>query len=155
MTTNATGRRDDWVVDTCVIEETNKPFEPHYMDAMTLLTSIAKHYWIAVDVGDEIYNEYNPYMPWGSFARQWWIKITGTGKVSFLASTLPKKVKNHLVNDLKFDNDDIKFVGVAHRTVSRKLISKDSDYHPSIVKCLKDDLNITHYDIPTACAECP
>ena len=144
----------DWVVDTWVIAKTLEPHSPEYMDSMTLLTSIASDHSIALDVEGKIYEEYDPYMPFDSFARQWWIKIAGFGKVTFFPSKLPASVERRLLDSLAFHNDDIKFVGVAHRTVSRRLVSNDSDYKPSVVECLKADLGITYHDVASACAEC-
>ena len=144
----------DWVVDTCVIAATNNPYDSDYWDSMSLLVSIANGHSIAVDSNGEIYNEYDPHMPFDSFARQWWIKITGFAKIRFLSSTLPASVEKHLLDALAFHDDDIKFVSVAHRTGSRRLVSKDSDYNPRVVECLKDELSITFYDVASARAIC-
>ena len=101
-----------------------------------------------------IYNEYKPHMPFRSFARQWWIRLGQFGKVSYLPSNIPKSVEKRLIDILEFDSDDIKFVGVAHRASSHRLVSKDSGYTPPIVDCLRQKLGMMFYDIPSACAEC-
>ena len=146
--------RSDWVVDTWVIATTNDPFASAFLNSIDLLISIAKNHSIALDDDGAIYAEYDPYMPARSFARQWWVLITGRAKVKFLSPKLPSSVERHLLDRLGFHNDDIKFVGVAHRTASRRLVSQDSDYNPQVVECLKDDLGITFHDVASACAEC-
>ncbi len=136
--------------------ETNKPYSDQYMDAMTLLSLIARNHKIAVDAGDEIFEEYEPHMPFGSYAREWWIHLAQFQKISFFSSHVPRAVENRLIGRLKFDSDDLKFVGVASRTSTRQLVSKDSeDYDQDVVDCLKERLGINFYDIPTACSACP
>jgi hypothetical protein len=146
--------KEDWVIDTCVVAETNKPSSPYFWDAMRLLMNVAENYSLAVDYENEIYKEYEPHMPFNSFARQWWIMMLSRAKVEFRSSGVPHSVRHHLVKKLKFDSDDLKFVGVAYRTSRKRLVSRDSDYNADIVKCLNDLLGVTYLDIPTACSNC-
>jgi len=145
---------DTWVIDTTVIAATNNTSGTHFWDAMTLLMNIEKNQMVAVDHNCAIFKEYEPYMPIGSFARQWWIQLNTKGKVWFYSSRVPNSVRRELIDILKFDCDDLKFVGVANNTSSKRLVSQDSDYNPDVVSCLRGRLNIIFYDIPTACLNC-
>lgn len=132
-----------WVVDTWVLEKCNDTDCVDCVDCIDFLTYIRRRGKLCLDHEKEIDSEYSTYIRPRTFLFQWWLKMTGeAGHLCRWSNKLPVKHKHKLVNNLNFDNDDIKFVGVASRSTDKIIVSGDSDYNQKVCQYLINNLGV-------------
>ena len=133
-----------WVVDTWVLEKCNDTDCYDCIDCIAFLTYLLRKGKLCLDHEEEIYEEYEDYIKPRTFLFQWWSKIVGeAGHICRWSNKLADKHEDRLINKLGFHDDDIKFVGVAARSVDKLLVSGDSDYNETIRDYLNSKLGIT------------
>jgi hypothetical protein len=130
-----------WVVDTCVIESSNNSYCTEYIDCVSLLMRIKDSDGICLDAYGEIENEYEPYLRTPLTQKWWQIMRFTQGKVYTCSHHLYNRHVKKL-DEMKFHDDDLKFVGTAFNSPDRKIITHDSDYRPEIVDYLSKNCNI-------------
>lgn len=132
-----------WVVDTWVLAKCNDTDCGDCVDCIDFLTYLLRRGKLCLDHEEEIELEYGTYIKPRSFLFWWWQRMTGqAGHLCRWSNRLSETHENRLVNNLKFHNDDIKFVGVASRSRDKILVSGDSDYNQKVCTYLKNNLGI-------------
>ena len=132
-----------WVVDTWVLERCNDFSSNDCLDCISFLCIILDYGTVCLDTEREIEAEYYRYIRSGTFLSRWWHRIVREkGQIYYFSNKLSNKHKVHLVNNLNFDQSDVKFVGVASKTRNRLLTSGDSDYNKDICNYLFNELTI-------------
>lgn len=118
---------NDYVLDTCVLVYSMS--ECSKFDCVELLCKIKrKNKMICVDFEEEILKEYRGKRLYeDSFTCKFLDTMERTKRIIRIFGRLEKKDENYLKFN-KFDSNDLKFLAVANRTPSKKLVSDDSDY---------------------------
>ena len=133
-----------WVVDTWVLAKSNDADCADCIDCMDFLMHVLREGKLCLDFEEEIKAEYDRHIKPRTPIFWWWQKMIGqAGHLCFWSNKLSVKHENRLVNKLKFDNDDIKFVGVASRSTDKIIATGDSDYNQKVCEYLGDNLGIT------------
>ena len=133
-----------WVVDTWVLARCNDTNCGDCIDCMDFLTYLLRRGKLCLDHEGEIDSEYSVYIKPRSVLFWWWQRMIGqAGHLCRWSNKLSAIHRNRLINNLNFDNDDIKFVGVASRSTGKIIVSGDSDYNQKVCKYLRDNLGIT------------
>ena len=73
-------------------------------------------------------------------------------RVVYRDGHLPNQHRNHLLSELRFDDDDLSFVAVASRGVSKLLVTEDSDYSKQVRDYLTEELGVDVLDTADAFA---
>ena len=74
--------------------------------------------------------------------RLWWDAMWRLGKVTYRDGRLSNRHRRHLVNNLRFHDDDLPFVAVASRGSSKLLATEDSDYTAQVREYLRSALGV-------------
>jgi predicted nucleic acid-binding protein len=133
-----------WVVDTWVIENCNDFSGNTCLDCIGFLSAILEKGLLCLDTEQEIEKEYYRYIKPRTFLSRWWQEmVKEKGQIRYFSNKLSNKHEQELLINLKFDESDIKFVGVASKTKHNLLVSGDSDYTEAICNYLCHELSIT------------
>ncbi len=136
-----------WVIDTWVLATASDQRRSALLEALHLLLELRNHL-IAIDdipSRSEIVREYYPYISPPALLSHWWQEMISRGRVLFLTGRMPRRHRNYLLNNLRFDLSDMKFVDVAYRSPDKFLVSEDSDYTEEVKAYLKERLDITTF----------
>ena len=135
----------EWTVDTCVLAKCSETDSNDCIECLLFLGLVLKSGKLCLDHEGEIEIEYRPYIKKNPLLRRWWYMMIGqVGHISHWSNKVPNRHKNRLLNRLGFHDDDLKFVGVAARSVDKIIVSGfDSDYCPEVCQYLKKGLGIT------------
>lgn len=132
-----------WVVDTWVIIKCMDFSDDESLDCIGLLSRMLDFGEICVDTEGTILTEYCRYLESGTFVSKWWeTLVRQKGHICFFSNALSNKRKTHLIDNLKFDISDLKFVAVASKTKDNLLVSGDSDYNPQVCSYLTKEMGI-------------
>ena len=143
----------DIVIDTSILYEcANINGTAIYL----LENYIRKNIFICFDFEEKILSEYKKCFikikkaksPGEKFLQKWFSKISSK-LIKQYSGNLTQKQKQDL-KDLSFHNDDYVFVGVAIKSISKIIISEDSDYNESVKNYLSKVLNILVDNIESA-----
>ncbi len=136
----------NWVIDTNILIFASNVNEEKYFNAVEFVLDVRKNHSIVIDHKREIVKEYNKKLKNNPFYKKWWKHMISTkGKIAFHDSKIPSYHKNKLEN-LKFHNDDLLFVGVASNSCDKLLVTEDKDdYNKNIRYYLKQNLDINVY----------
>ena len=74
--------------------------------------------------------------------RLWWDAMWRLGKVTQRDGRLSNRHRRHLVDNLRFHDDDLPFVAVASRGDSKLLATEDSDYTAQVREYLRSALGV-------------
>lgn len=131
-----------WTLDCWVLANCNDCACDEYMNCISLLIKIKERDGICLDDLGEIYKEYTKHLLPRTFISKWWKVISrSTGKIHSCSSHLPSRYGNKL-NSMRFDSDDIKYVGTAFNSPDRKLVAGESDYSTEVRDYLSNSCNI-------------
>ena len=133
----------EWVVDTWVLATCNDTDCAGCLDCANFLTNLLGKGKLCLDHEGDIYDEYEPYIKPRTHVFWWWYRMMGqVGHLCYQSNKLAERHERRLVDKLQFDNDDIKFVGVASRSIDKIIVSGDSGYGQNVCKYLKGELGI-------------
>lgn len=133
----------EWVVDTWVLATCHSVDCDDCLDCLKFLTNLESKGKLCLDHEGEIYKEYKPYIRPRTPVFWWWKRMTEqAGHFSFWSNSLTARHEMGLMGNLKFDNDDIKFVGVASRSKDKIIVSGDSGYNANVCGYLQRMLRI-------------
>lgn len=121
---------EDWVIDTNVFASACDADSDAYLDALGFLDRVRTSHRIALDYAhrDRIMSEYRRTVGGQKYFQRWWREMERKGKVAYQDGVLSRRHRRHLVNNLRFHDDDLPFVAVASRGSSKLLATEDSDY---------------------------
>ena len=140
-----------WVVDTWVLETAENPEDDRALSAIAFLTEILENHCIAVDEEGEIVKEYHQgHIKPQTLVALWWALIQGRGKIYRYSKSFSKGHSQYLLQRLRFDPSDIKFVAIASKTGDKFLVSEDSHYTEAVQQYLRQPLGITVFSISDA-----
>lgn len=135
-------RRCEWVLDTWVLRVAADVSDDLALDALALLREILEHHSIALDAEGHIWREYQRNIAPKSHVEKWWALMVSRGRTVRCSGKLDRRPEEHLLESLKFHNDDLPFVGVACKTKSRLLVAEESDYTDQVAQYLKLELGV-------------
>jgi len=118
------------------------PHDESGLDAQGLIQAIRQSHHIAVDHQGRIQAEYEKNLRDSVIFRLWIAAMWKLNKVMFRDGQLSNRHYDHLVGQLRFDNDDLPFVAVASRGVSKLLVTEDSDYSEQVREYLTEELAV-------------
>lgn len=136
----------DWVLDTFVLYEAGNLRD----DAIYILSAIReKGVYVVVDFEGHIESEYRRSI---SRLRQdgaqgydyvsRWIQYVIATRVYRFSGKLSRRHRNHLLDKLEFDINDIPFVAVCSNSLSKRLVAHDSDYDEEVRAYINDKLGV-------------
>ena len=141
---------EEWVIDTSVLVRAHSPSTESDLDAQAFIQNVRLSHHIAVDFQAHMISEYKRnVMKYAPF-RLWWEAMWRLGRVVQRDGELNSRERQHLINNLHFDDDDLPFVAVASKGTSKFLVSVDSDYTPEIQQYLSNALRISTFSASTA-----
>lgn len=134
-----------WTVDTCVLVKCGDTDDTDCIVCSVFLGQILRDGKLCLDHEGEIEGEYAPYIRANPWLVTWWYMITRqVGHLAFWSNKLSERHRRRLIEKLDFDDSDIKFVGVAARSVDKILVSGwDSDYTVAVCQYLKEKIGIS------------
>lgn len=120
----------DWTVDICILRCIEAKGEL-VMECITFLElQIKKNEYICLDTDNEILDKYessvNLHNP-SDIIGKWWKKIGHRGLVRDIFRGMPNDLREEL-SRMKFHDDDILYVEVAKQSLSKRIVSFDSDF---------------------------
>lgn len=130
------------MVDVCILDTVEKKEESAMSCVSFLYLQIRNNEYVCLDNNNIILSVYgshvNLYDP-SDFVGIWWKTIQRRGLVRDIFAHLPKKREDALL-ELGFHDDDLIFVKVAFKSVSKRIVSLDSDFgcNPSSPKNRED-----------------
>lgn len=132
----------DWVVDVCILDNVDKVGESALACVTFLYLQEINNEFVCLDTNGVILSIYeshvNLHNP-SDFVGKWWKAVQRRGLIRDIFASLPKKQEYTLL-ELKFHDDDLIFVKVAFNSVSKRIVSVDSDFgcNPSSPKNRED-----------------
>ena len=135
---------DEWVIDTNVFASACDADSDAYLDALGFLDRIRTGHRIALDYEHQnrIMSEYQRTVGGQKYFQRWWREMQRKRKVVQRDGVLPRRHRRHLVNNLRFHDDDLPFVAVASRGDSKLLATEDSDYNAQVREYLSSALGV-------------
>ena len=143
---------NEWVIDTNVLIRACSPHDESDLDAQGLIQTIRQSHHIAVDHQGRIQAEYENNLRDAVVFRLWIDAMWKLNKIAFRDGRLPNRHRNHLLSELRFDDDDLSFVAVASRGISKLLVTEDSDYNEQVRDYLTEELSVEVLDTADAFA---
>jgi hypothetical protein len=137
-----------WVLDANVVYRAREDYE-----ALLLLVEIQLHDTLALDMAREIDDEYSPALQGDSTIQGWFYRIITDGRFERHDSTLPQDCQKRL-RQLKFHDDDWKYVGVAMRTRDHVIVTEDRgdhDFCPDVCSYLAHGYRVCTLCVHDAC----
>ena len=138
------------MIDTGVLFRAHEPASEADLDAQAFIQHVRRSHHIALDFQGHITAEYKRnlmrYIPF----RLWWDAMWKLGKIVQRDGILDARPRRYLIENLRFDSDDLPFVAVASKGSSKFLVSVDSDYTPEVREYLANQLGVTTYGISDA-----
>ena len=138
------------MIDTGVLFRAYNPTAESDLDAQAFIQNVRLSHHISLDFQGHITAEYERnlmrYIPF----RLWWDTMWKLGKIVQRDGILDSRPRRHLVDNLRFDADDLPFVAVASKGSSKFLVSVDSDYTPEVREYIGSELGVTTYGISDA-----
>ena len=141
---------DEWVIDTGVLVKASNPSTESDLDAQLFIQNVRLSHHIAVDFQGRIIAEYERNAGQYKWYRLWLDFMWKRGKVVQRDGILDNRQRRHLVESLRFDNDDLPFVAVASKGTSKFLVSVDSDYTTEVREYISSALGVTTFGISDA-----
>jgi hypothetical protein len=132
----------DWVIDVCILDTVEKKEEPAMACVTFLYLQIRYNEHVCLDNDGVIVSVYesnvNLHDP-SDLVGKWWKTVQRRGLVRDIFAHLPRKKADDLLR-IGFHDDDLIFVRVAFRSVSKRIVSLDSDFgcNPSSPKNRED-----------------
>lgn len=135
---------DDWVIDANVFASACDADSDTYLDALGFLDRVRTSHRIALDYAhqDRIMSEYRRTVGGQKYFQRWWREMERRRKVVYRDGVLPRQHRRHLVDNLRFHDDDLPFVAVASRGSSKLLATEDSDYNAQVREYLRSALGV-------------
>ena len=143
---------EEWVIDTDVLVHAHNPSEELYLDTQGLIQMVRQLHHIALDHQEFILNQYESNLSGEVGYRHWINAMWKLNKIAFRDGRLPNRHRNHLLSELRFDDDDLSFVAVASRGISKLLVTEDSDYSEQVRDYLTEELGVEILDTADAFA---
>ena len=132
-----------WVVDTWVLAKCNDFSCDDCLDCVGFLSNVLINGKLCLDHENEIQDEYLGYIHPMTWLARWWQKMIGeVGHLAWESNKLSNSHSRHLKDKLFFDQNDIKFIGVASRTSDKIIVTGDSDFNENVCKYLSESLGI-------------
>lgn len=138
-----------WVIDTYVLYEAVNPDSKDFFTAQRLLMMVLGRHRLALDFDGVILAQYDRCIKrterepgnLSIWLKQWIQRVRNRDVIHYYDGRVPNRHRKALLSaPLKFDKDDLAFVGVAFRTPDKWLVSEDSDYTPAVKKYLTEKM---------------
>ena len=137
-------RRREWVVDPRVLKRADdlSGDVELTLTVQAFLFELLQRHSIALDAEEHIWGEYQRNFPPQSYIRRWWTAMVRKGKVVTRCGKLDYRPEKHLLEKLRFHDDDLPFVAVASKGKDRLLVAQESDYTEGVVQYLSYELHV-------------
>ena len=141
---------EEWVIDTQVLVRGHHPTLEADLDAVAYINNVRTSHHIALDFQGEIQKEYTKYIKKHIPFRLWWEAMWKSNRVIQRDGLLGNRHRNQLLDDLHFDRDDLPFVAVASKGISKFLVADESDYTEEVRSFLASTLGVTAFHSSSA-----
>ena len=133
---------EEWVIDTGVLVRAFAHSQDFDLAALSFAISVLRRHRVALDFQGRVEGEYfrnlrNSVQFW-----EWWRAMLDGNKITRRDGRLSNRHRRHLVNNLRFHDDDLPFVAVASRGSSKLLATEDSDYTAQVREYLYAALGV-------------
>ncbi len=129
----------EWTIDTWVLYKVDEG----NFDALDFLLAVLRHHKVVFDHERHIEQEYQRCLKRtrNRYLEEWFKRLITRQARVFYSGRLPNRHERALLR-IKFDRSDLPFVGVAHRSKDKFLVSEDSDYTQQVCDYLQQQLQI-------------
>ena len=133
---------EEWVIDTGVLVKAFAHSRDFDIIALSFAISVLRRHRVALDFQGRVEGEYirnlrNSVQFW-----EWWRVMRDSRRIARRDGRLPNRHRRHLVDNLRFHDDDLPFVAVASRGDSKLLATEDSDYNAQVRDYLRSALGV-------------
>lgn len=123
----------DWVLDECVFKVAHDQHHSKCRDALYLTEVISRFHKLVLDHECVLLKRYQKYFEKNKLLKSWYADLVKKANhIEYRSSKLNEQVDTNLTN-LRFDNDDKCYVGVALNS-DGIIISEDSDFFQPAIK---------------------
>ena len=137
----------EWTIDTWVLYKVDEG----NFDALDFLLAVLRHHKVVFDHERHIEQEYQRCLKRtrNRYLEEWFKRLIARQARVFYSGRLPNRHERALLR-MNFDCSDLPFVGVAHRSKDKLLISEDSDYTQQVCDYLQQQLQVKVLSLPRA-----
>ena len=137
----------EWTIDTWVLYKVDEG----NFDALDFLLAVLRHHKVVFDHERHIEQEYQRCLKRtrNRYLEEWFKRLIARQARVFYSGRLPNRHERALLR-MNFDRSDLPFVGVAHRSKDKLLISEDSDYTQQVCDYLQQQLQVKVLSLPRA-----
>jgi len=120
-------------------------------DALDFLLAVLRHHKVVFDHERHIEQEYQRCLKRtrNRYLEEWFKRLIARQARVFYSGRLPNRHERALLR-MNFDCSDLPFVGVAHRSKDKLLVSEDSDYTQQVCDYLQQQLQVKVLSLPRA-----
>ncbi len=143
----------DLTVDVGVLMSGSKLGDPPNYRKSKLLMDVMmsiKDARLLMDDRGRINNQYSSKMVQGTVGHSWVRQMATKGKVVFVRWRRMDRGTTTKLKEAHFDPEDVKYVRTAAESSSKKLVSHDPDYSPSVQRVLKKRMSVQVLDANAA-----
>ncbi|MFA0784009.1 hypothetical protein [Fervidibacter sacchari] len=137
----------EWTIDTWVLYKVDEG----NFDALDFLLAVLRHHKVVFDHERHIEQEYQRCLKRtrNRYLEEWFKRLIARQARVFYSGRLPNRHERALLR-MNFDCSDLPFVGVAHRSKDKLLVSEDSDYTQQVCDYLQQQLQVKVLSLPRA-----
>ncbi|MEJ7613598.1 MAG: hypothetical protein SQA66_08160 [Candidatus Fervidibacter sacchari] len=137
----------EWTIDTWVLYKVDEG----NFDALDFLLAVLRHHKVVFDHERHIEQEYQRCLKRtrNRYLEEWFKRLIARQARVFYSGRLPNRHERALLR-MNFDRSDLPFVGVAHRSKDKLLVSEDSDYTQQVCDYLQQQLQVKVLSLPRA-----
>ncbi|MEZ8216915.1 hypothetical protein B0813_000452 [Candidatus Fervidibacteria bacterium JGI MDM2 SSWTFF-3-K9] len=137
----------EWTIDTWVLYKVDEG----NFDALDFLLAVLRHHKVVFDHERHIEQEYQRCLKRtrNRYLEEWFKRLITRQARVFYSGRLPNRHERALLR-MNFDRSDLPFVGVAHRSKDKLLVSEDSDYTQQVCDYLQQQLQVKVLSLPRA-----
>ena len=137
----------EWTIDTWVLYKVDEG----NFDALDFLLAVLRHHKVVFDYERHIEQEYQRCLKRtrNRYLEEWFKRLIARQARVFYSGRLPNRHERALLR-MNFDCSDLPFVGVAHRSKDKLLVSEDSDYTQQVCDYLQQQLQVKVLSLPRA-----
>lgn len=139
----------DFTMDVCILMDGSGIGDNRdYVTSNSLMKRTVEEleWFIALDDGRIIRNQYESKLRQGTFGHHWLIEMAKRDKIKYIKWKEIDRGTKTALKEAHFDKEDFKYVKTAACTVCKTIVTHDPDYSVNVCKILKKRLGVSVKD---------
>jgi hypothetical protein len=139
----------DFTIDVCILMDGSGIGDnENYVPCRSLMnrTITDLEWFIALDDGKIIENQYVSKLREGTFGHHWLIEMAKNDKIKWIKWREIDRGTITALKEVHFDKEDFKYVKTAACTICKIIVTHDPDYSVKVCKILKRRLDVSVKD---------